>query len=264
MRFLYILTLSICIPAALLAQKNVPGYMGKKWNFQYQAYLYPSFNNPNGEEPNIVSADEIDVPTSLNFQNHFSIAYTISKRMEVLAEFSAAKTNFDPYHSFIYEMDVAKVYYPEMKARGGAVGIRLYTKHFAPLGSYFAFKIGYTKVTADDLNYSIVDFYTGGPDEDYTIEGGSKGAPTLTASFGNNRIIADRFIFSYGIDFTFFAGGIFNWKPLLADESRGDYIEFGYPETYNDENQEAYLKKAAARYAMMSMINVKIGVGFLL
>lgn len=262
MRFLYILTLAFCFPVALLAQKNVPGYMGKKWNLQYQLYLFPSFTNPNSEDVEVISPDAIDVKTSLNLQSHITVAYALSKRMEALAEFNMASTNFDPYSSYVADFNLEELKYPGMKARGGAIGIRLYTKHFAPLGSYITFKMGYTKLTIDDLYYSVADYNSGGGFFEHSISGGTKGAPTLTAGFGTNRVIADRFVISYGLDFTFFAGGFGNWKPIFAEESGGAYIDFYNGNTAS--NQDAYLKKAAARYAMQCMVNLKIGVGILL
>lgn len=262
MRLRHILILLVSLPLIGLAQKNIPGYMGKKWSIQYQLFLWPSFNNPNSEEVTVKpdAYDEYtDVKTSINLQNHIVASYTVSKRIDVIFDFNFSKTNFDLY-SDVYTLDQSTLTYPEIKAKGGAAGIRIYTKHFAPLGSFLSFKLGYTKLEIEGLSYSTNE-YSYVPNTDFTIEGGTKHAPTATMGFGTNRIISNRFIINYGVDFTFFAGGLFNWK-TIRNEFSGDYLDLESGNT--SYNQEIYLKKAAARYAMMCMVNLKIGVGILL
>lgn len=261
MRLRYILILLVGLPLIGLAQKNVPGYMGKKWSLEYQLYLWPSFNNPNGADLEVTSSDYTDVKTSLNLQSHIVGGYSISKQVDLIVDLNFAKTNFDPYNN-LYDLDPSSLSFPEMKATGGAAGIRIYTKHFAPLGSFVDFKVGYTSLKIEDLVYTTNDYAYDNPSEDLMIAGGSKGAPTVTMGFGTNRVFADRFILNYGLDFTFFAGGFGNWKPMVVKESNGDYIYF--EEGNSTSNQEVYLKKAAARYAMMCMVNLKIGIGVLL
>ena len=261
MRFLYIISLTLIVSTTLLAQKNVPGYMGKRWNIQYQLFTSPSFNNPNTSEVEVQDdANYVDVNTSLNFQSHIVAAYTFSKKMDLIGDFNFTKTYFDPF-SDVYELNTSTLSFPGMTATGAALGIRIYRRHFAPLGAYLDFKLGYTRLNIEGMTYSSND-YSYEPNEDYSIDGGTKSGATITMGLGTNRVLKDRFIFSYGVDFTFFSGGMFNWKPIVASESGGESIFFPYGNT--PENQEAYLKKAAARYAMHSMINLRVGIGILL
>lgn len=256
------LFLIFTLPFLALSQgKNVPGYMGKKFSLQYQMFLWPSFNNPNSSEVVVGSDDYTDVSTSINMQHHVIGGYSLTKQIDFIADVNFAKTNFDPYN-MIYQLDQSSLVYPELKATGGAVGIRVYTNHFAPLGSHLTFKLGYTKLKIDDLYYTLPGNDFTPTDTDLMISGGTKGAPTITMGFGNNRIIGNRFMINYGLDFTLFAGGIGHWKPLFANESQGEYIYFESGNTV--ENQEIYLKKAAARYAFNCAINLKIGIGFIL
>lgn len=261
MRLYHSTLLLFIIPMLVFAQgKNVPGYMGKRFNLQYQMFLWPSFNNPNNSEAAVGSDGYTDVSTSLNMQHHIVGGFSITKQIDLIADVSFANTNFDPYYN-LYELDPSNLKYPGMSAMGGAVGIRIYAHHFAPLGSHITFKVGYTHLQIESLSYTLrADDFN--PAESYTIEGGTKGAPTITTGFGNNRIIADRIVVNYGIDFTFFAGGVRNWKAFFMDEPAGDYIY--YRDGNSMSNQTAYLKKASARYAMHCAVNLKLGIGLLL
>lgn len=257
--FTYILTLAICTGGGLLAQKNVPGYMGKRWNLQYHAYLSPALN-PNSSDVKF-DGGYIDNTLSVNLQHHITAAFTYSKRIEFLVEYNMANTNFDPYPENTDNLDLSTLYYPGMKARGGAVGIRLYSKHFAPLGSHVGFKVGYTRLSIEDLSYTYTDY--DGLKQPTTVNGGTKGAPTLTASFGNNRVIKDRLVLSYGLDLTLYTGVLFNELGLFGVFESLDNTF--YPEYGNqDSNQEAYMNTAVVRYTLMSMVNFKLGIGILL
>lgn len=262
MRLYHTLFLLLTLPAIALSQvKNVPGYMGKRFSIQYQMFLSPSFNNPNNSEVTIGSDDYTDVSTSINMQHHLVAGYSITKQIDLIADVNFTSTNFDPYYE-LYKLDQSSLVYPGLKATGGAVGIRLYTNHFAPLGSHIAFKVGYTQLKVEDLFYTLQGDEFTTTDSDLMISGGTTGAPTLTMGFGNNRIIADRFMINYGIDFTLFMGGAGNWKPFFADEPMGEY--YYYPDGNTLQNQEIYLDKAAARYSLLCAINLKLGIGIIL
>ncbi len=259
-RLTYIIVLAIFTSSALLAQnKNVPGYMGKRWNLQYQAYLFPSYINPNTSKVK-VDDNELDRSLSVNFQSHITAGYTYSKKMEFLAEYHMSSTNFNPYSDYLYDYDTDQLYYPGLKAKGGAIGIRLYSKHFSPLGSHISFKVGFTKLDVEDLNYSYKN--TNGLPQQFTISGGSKVAPTLSVGFGTNRVIKDFFVLSYGLDLSLYTGIFNSASPLSLLDDFGNYV---YPSAGNSEsNQEAYLQTAEQRYGLMSMVNFKLGFGILL
>lgn len=261
-RHTYIIAFIIGLSGALLAQnKNVPGYMGKRWNLQYNAFLFPAFINPNSSEVKVEGGD-LKGSFSVNFQNHITAGFSYSKKMEFVAEFNMARTNFNPYPSYLDAFAQSSLYYPELKARGGAIGVRLYSKHFAPLGSHISFKLGFTKLNIEDLYYTYQDY--NGLQTEAFISGGTKMAPTLSVGFGTNRIIKDFLIISYGLDLTLYTGLIGSANPFdwLDNIDGGPSI---YPYNGNSsDNRDAYLGKAAQRYGLMSLVNFKLGVGIVL
>ena len=264
MRYKLLLLVLTLVPVSLMAQKNVPGFMGKRWNLQYQINLWPSALNPNSEELPDPASDGNYVPLkmSINVRHNLEAGYSISKKYDLIANFTYSTTNIDLFgvSNSIYGLDVSSLYYPGLRATGFSVGVRKHKKHFAPLGYYVSYKVGYTFLSYDDITYKTDD-YGYPPNTQHTISGGTTGAPVVGMGFGVNRVIAGDFILNYGLDINLFLGGIGNWNRLL-DASAPDelYIDDGNTSV----NQEAYRKRAAGRYCVQNLFGMRLGIGYLL
>ena len=262
----YIVVLALAIPIFTSAQK-APGYLGKRFSVGYDAYLFPSFYNPNSAnaEPIDIEGDLRQSGMSINSQHKLMGQWSFSKRASLIASTGFVFTNFLP-QSYAYSSysggDFLFTEYPSMTVNSFDAGIRLFTQHFAPLGKFVEFKLGFATVSTGDFNYSIDNSDNNGSVVDYTVEGGSMTWPTIGMGFGTNRVIKDILILSYGIDFNFFPGGFGRHIGLVGDASISEFRDF--EEGNTPVNQDELVKMAGARYGLHSMLNLKIGIGILL
>ena len=126
----YLVVLALAIPVFTSAQK-APGYLGKRFTVGYDAYLFPSFFNPNS--PNAEPKSDGDLRqkgVSLNLQHNFTGQWSFSKRSSLVASVGYVSTNYVParydnssYYGFTFEE------YPSMSATSFGAGIRIYTQH---------------------------------------------------------------------------------------------------------------------------------------
>ncbi len=262
----YILALLIALPFMALSQK-APGYLGKKFTIEYNGFLFPSFYNPNSPDAEPIDADEDlrQKGVSLNYQHKFMGQWSFSKRSSLVTSVGFVNTNFlpgkYPYGNFSGNSIMFEKY-PDMSATSFDAGIRIFTQHYSPLGKFIEFKLGFATVKTESFDYSVIDAFGTGDTFNYTVEGGSMTWPTIGMGFGTSRIIKDIIIISYGMDLSFYSGGLGNYIGLAGEALFSDFRDEGEGNTEN--NQEALLKMAGARYALHSMVNLRIGIGILL
>ncbi len=257
----YILILFIGLPVLALAQKS-PGYLGKKFSLEYNAYLFPSFFNPNSPDAKPIGTNNLrQKGASLNYQHSILGQWSFSKKLSLIADIGYVNTNYIP-SSYSDDRFIMSEY-PSMSALSFEAGLRIYNQHFAPLGRFVEFKVGLARVSTDDFTYGFAteDFESNPRIEEHTIPGGSMAWPTVEIGFGTNRVINDILIVSYGLDFNFFPGGFGYYINAVADAPAE---EFDFSIGSNSRNQEELVKMAGARYALHTAINLKIGIGILL
>lgn len=262
----YIVVLALAIPAFANAQK-APGYLGKRFTVGYDAFLFPSFFNPNSPDAESVDGSDLrQKGVSLNLQHNISGQWSFSKRSSLIASVGYVGTNYVParydnssYYGFAFEE------YPSMSATSFAAGIRIFTQHYAPLGKFVEFRLGFANVKNDDFEYSVLTENALGvrTRKTYMVEGGSMTWPTIAMAFGSNRIIKDIILVSYGLDFNFFPGGLGHHVNIIGDGFTSS--SFGESSEGNTaENQEALIRLAGARYGLQTAINLRVGIGILL
>lgn len=257
----YFLVLAIVIPSLAFSQK-APGYLGKRFSLEYNAFLFPSFRNPNSDEFNVPDDSDIGQKgVSMNFQHNLVGQWSFSKRSSLVGNIGFVSTNYLPLTSL--NSNVIVDAYPSMNAINFDAGMRIFFQHYAPLGKYFEFRIGVASVSTADYDYGLVFRNTLGNIDTatVTIGGGTKTLPTIAIAWGVNRIINDKFIISYGFDVKMFPGGLGYNMTLLTDAPRNDFI----PDEGNSaDNQKELLNMAAGRYAMHCALNLRVGIGILL
>lgn len=254
-----IIALILC-PVFGLAQR-APGYLGKRFSVEYNAFVFPSFANPNSGKISDTESALTDVKPSINLQNYLVGQYSFSKRASLIGSFGFTKTSYIPVGYSSYD-DPVYDQYPSMIAMSYNAGLRLFTQHYAPLGRYIEFRVGMAQVKNKDFTYSVFQSVGGTVNKStHTIEGSSMWRPTIAIAWGTNRIIRDMVIVSYGLDINMFSGGIGYNKSLLTDAGRSEF-DFDQGNTRN--NQEELLNLAAGRYAMQCFINLRLGIGILL
>ncbi len=249
--------LSLMIWQSSVAQK-VPGYLGKRFSIEYNAFVFPSLVNPNSSE--LDPKGEFKLKTkgmSINLQHNLIAQWCVSKKASVVGSINFVNTNYLP--SLSPEFNSILTEYPSMQAYGFEVGLRLFNQHFAPLDQFMEFHFGLTKVSNNDYSYSYKDGSY--PVEHFTVSGGSMIRPSFGVAIGSNRIIKDKVIISYGLNSNFYTGGFRNQVVLLTHNTDEDFF---YATGNQDYNQEALTKMAAGRYAVQSVINIRLGIGIIL
>ncbi len=256
----YLLVLTLTIPLLANAQK-APGYLGKRYSVGYDAYIFPSFFNPNSPDAEPKSSYALRPKgVSLNVQHNIGGQWSFSKKASLIGNIGYVSTNFVPGYNTIDNFHFEE--YPSMSATSFNLGVRLFTQHYAPLGKYIEFRVGVAQVKADDFTYSIEDLSGSGDTLQYTVDGGSMLRPNVALAFGTSRVIKDVIIISYGLDFNFYSGGFGHYSSLLGQAPRSDFRSF--EEGNSSTNQESLVKMAGARYAIQCAINLRIGIGILL
>ncbi|MGB0177615.1 MAG: hypothetical protein ACPF9D_10645, partial [Owenweeksia sp.] len=84
--------------------------------------------------------------------------------------------------------------------------------------------------------------------------------------YGINRVIADRFIFSMGLDFTLTTTGIGHHRGLLSDgyDFSDEFAYFSIEDGDSEANREVMLNAASGRVFLHCLMNFKLGFGILL
>lgn len=255
---IYLPLLLFVFPFFLMGQK-APGYLGKRFSIEYNAFLFPSFQNPNRSEYTNGSSDDFrQEGSSVNLQQYFLTQWSISKKLSLVGSIGFVKTNFLPDdNNSRFRFDA----YPGLKVINYNLGLRVFTQHFAPLGQYFEFRLGVAQLKTGDFSYNYVDY--DGNVLNATIKGGTMTRPSIAVGYGVNRILMDILVLSYGVDVSFFAGGFGNNVVLTGEFINNDF-EYTYEEGSTAGNEKELLSMAAGRYGLHCALNVKVGIGILL
>ncbi len=255
---LHFIILGLLLPPLLSFGQSVPGYLGKRFSIEYNAFLFPSLVNPNSSRFN--PRGEFKLKTrgiSINLQHNLIAQWCVSKRVSIVGSINYVNTNYLPSLSPGFNLILTE--YPSMKARGFEVGLRLFNQHIAPLDHFMEFHMGFTRVSNDDYSYSYQDGSY--PVEHFTISGGSMIRPSFGIAIGANRIIKDRILISYGLNSNFYTGGFGYQVVLTTDETKEELF---YASGNQEYNQKTLTKMAAGRYAVQSVINIRLGIGIIL
>ncbi len=263
-RILLTLIVVSSLSSGLLVAQSVPGYVGKRFSLDYNLFTFLSLANPSSAEiKDKEQLDQYDVTSGslgINIQSHIYGQWVWTKRRSMIASVAFTKSYFSPSGA---SYEITATTFPTMNAVAFDIGIRNYRQHFSPLGGYFEMRVGFAKVTAGDFSYHYV--LDGQPDTLGVISGSSGITPQASVGWGVNRVLKDRFIISYGIDFTLPLIGIAHlplFGGVLDNDYNNQYIDYYFGNT--SDNQKALRRQAMGRYAAQSMINFKVGIGILL
>lgn len=265
-----LLFLLLALPVASIAQ-HAPGYLGKRFTVEYNAFLFPSFFNPNSPEIKEQHSFISDVKPSINLQNYLVGQYCASKKISLIASFGFNTTNFlapSGYGEIAYPYEADKGYsdflineYPTMKVRSYSAGIRIYTQHFAPLGQYVEFRLGLAQIKTEDFSYLNIKSGSLDSGNTYTIGGSSSWGPSTALAWGTSRVIKDVVMISYGFDVSLYPFGIRNNRSLLTQDTKASIY---YDQGNTADNRKNLNDLAAGRYTMQCFLNLRLGIGFVL
>lgn len=242
--------------------QQVPGYLGMRFSVGYDAYVFPSFvnpNNPKAEKKNVANFSQKGM--SLNSEHHLTGQWSFSKKASLTGGIAIANTNYIPVEHSDNEFSFDE--YPDMRALSYEIGLRVFSQHYSPLGKFAEFRIGFTQVKTEDFNYSVQK-NSGSiirPPVNYTVSGTSTVWPTIALCLGTTRIQDDLFVFTYGVDFKLYPGGAGHYS-TWAGQTDSNFRNSGEGDTFA--NQYDLIRTASARYAMQCAVNLRFGVGILL
>ncbi|MEA3495540.1 MAG: hypothetical protein U9R42_05830 [Bacteroidota bacterium] len=270
----FIIFISLFISVSAFSQyfEKAPGYQGKtviaNTNFSYSPALFAP--NKNG----VISGKAVNLRTSIGGE------YIIDKKRGVGIQLSAFKTAFE----FDYPIEEMRHFtttwsddgYEPTRIRSDGLGYinaksmglyyKSYFNHIAPLGAYFKIQVDWIfyKVNYDSNDILDKIIYDNGHnnrtyspeylpnyqlDKRYT-------AWSFNMKFGNQRILFDRIVLDYGIDF----GTVL--KGISGNSGWDSWIELGeLSEEITTDNYFDLVSKA--RLFDLYFIGLDFGIGFL-
>ncbi len=257
--YLTILLVSLLTNSAFA--QSAPGYLGHRFSVGYHAFLSPTFKNPvpGSEvafEDNDPSSGLIDVGFGVNFQHHLVADFVVSKSTSVGADLLYSRSAFIPSQAY----DIILDEYGRFSAVGIILQAKRYNAHFAPLGSFWEYRLGYATLNVEDFHYHHRG-QNGGPGTEGTISGGSIGGMMAGLGIGVNRVIRDRYMLTWGLDISIFPKGWRGATGLVFLDGPDDFFDFQKGDSAF--NQQVLLDRAAGRFLLESILNFKVGVSFL-
>lgn len=235
--------------------QTVPGYLGKRLFINYEAQFFPAFRTPNGEDDLKYASDydDSEFSTSLNYLHNINFSYIYSKK-------SAVGLNISYQSSYSYIDNVFKTEngFNKINAIGFNLTLKSFIKHIAPIGLSIEPKIGFSLVTPEDFLLVFDLSEVGGEAGETLISGQTKILYNVGIGYTISRVVADKFMFSYGFDLNFSIPGL----ALFVFDEEFSSLD---PEIGNDPvNQDALADRALARIAVRNLLNFRIGIGYLL
>lgn len=216
---------------ANIAFSQVPGFLGKRFSVSFSSHLSPVVWSGD-----IVSVDE-SKKKSIKINRRFSIGvdYVLGRHWSVSTNFHIQNTATNQL-MFDDNLATRDLGYG-IKSNGYSIQfLRFQSRNsdfLAPVGRYFSF--GYMA-----SNFTLIDVEGHSYAKGTEMAKGS--ASGLSMGFGRKRIIAQRFIIDYAIEFAW----LFYLRP---PEEEPDFGEFIY--------------QTKRRIVQSSAINIKLGIGYL-
>ncbi len=248
--------------SSLASAQSVPGYLGKRLSISYEAAFFPTFYNTNnpGEETRTYEAiyEGSSTGVSVNYQNHLKFDYALSKRWSIGLDVGYLTSYARPEAHLLVFFETAQNWILQENIKVSAfntiLSFKRFSRHFAPLGVYWDYKVGLVSYSYDDFDYILRD-------REYTIpsEGGS--SFLFGMGYGVNRVVADKVLLSFGIDLNYMLKGYNNHISLFHDL---ELSEFNPADGPSPANKEALLKATEGRVFSHYLVNFKVGVGLLL
>ncbi len=210
--------------AGILSGYAQPGYQGKKLSVHTNLLLLPAITN--------ATYNKAPGTTSLNTTKEASVDYVISRRNTMGLTYKNLRTS----SLRDYSSDTQKI--PTGKIFSNAIGIhyRVFKKksgNLAPLGKYTQYGLSVMFNRAEDIKNSAADV--------------SFNTYALSLGKGRSKILFDRVILNYGLEFSHMFTGF----------SKQGFTGATY--YYKDDTQTM----AQYRLWRHSLMNIKIGIGFL-
>lgn len=265
------LTLALLASSALYAQVT-PGYLGKKLAVSYRGTFFPAILHPTNSSIDGFSGSDFisdgklqNDGIGLSFLHHLDLETVISPRSSLVIGLDFYRTfyggninfSFDPTLHYTSHPDFEPMGdFPSMLSTGASFGLRRYSDHFAPLGSYFQLSAGF-----DNINYSGFE-YPVNNGQTIVVEGGRISALRINASWGTQRIINDYIVIGYGLDISygFFSGG--ENQSFSRASLWDDYHVAEVPENA-DRGQRAVEEAVAQRALSKGLMNLSFTIGLL-
>jgi hypothetical protein len=261
--------------------QEVPGYLGQKFIFSYEAAFWPTAANPTGPDYEIESfyegVESTDFDLGLSIKHHLRADYVYSKSLT----YGARLGYFSSYYGNTIRPENASSELflnfgndlpPRLKEFGEITDISLgfsvkkFSKHFAPLGKFFEFGLELHLISFGNLVFQYDETTDPNNNTLQTFERNVDGGSTVNLSVflgqGVNRVISDKYVLGFGYELGFALFGYENANTLFIPN---DIIE---SEPINiDENdsviQEGMANAANGRIFGQALFNLKLSIGIL-
>lgn len=246
MNFRKVLFLYLLFFNTVLFAQQAPGYLGKRFSLDYGSSFFPALGANEGSDESALT---------INKRNSFGFNYVRTRDNSLGVHIEMVKTQF-LFNRELYSNGV--YYYPKTDARGdiSAVFISLESKkylnkHIAPVGSYFSYKLFYTRYSLTYDNNNIFEGHYSYEDNAETklVLGnyGPFGAMGGAIAFGKQHLFFQRLLFNYEMQVGLLLPKI-KWTSDIYNEKPADYVQ----------------TLASKRLMMHNLFNFKVGLGYLI
>lgn len=244
-----LLTFSFCF------SQKAPGYMGKKLVPSYSMGFAPSFFNPNKNgEKGILN---------FNLFHQFRLDYVNTRKSSTGIGFESYSTgiNFNNiYRNNEREETIFFHNHGVLNVKGIQLYKSFYSNAIAPMGKRHSIGI---KVLFSSIDFSDMLVTKQKDRKEATIyeikKGGTSSDFGFMYSYSSSRIIADKIVLSFGLDFNNIFSAHFKYFDAFVNSNKYDG---GL--TLKNESEEQFLNdKAKQRVFSSQFLMIKLGIGFL-
>ncbi len=221
----------------LFAQKEIPGYMGKRFFLGYGLKLSPAIQGPtltsssNGYllDDELISKEVVIL--GINHSHSLSMDYLFNYRKALSINIQYLRTGVDYQNYGAFSVIPQKNVSAILNSLGLSFGVKFFKRsQFAPLGGYVKWEGVFfvNQLNYDRSRYIIINYNTGLK----TVYGnGKQSIPFQTMgiafSFGKQTMLYDKVLLDRGIRFLFIPQGFTAFGAAARNQSPPTFMESG-------------------------------------
>lgn len=236
------LTLLLVLAPLIVLGQNVPGYLGKRFIISYD--LQPTYAL---SDSYLTSEDATKEERSMDFKNALDIEMVISKRGSLvfgvdyfstyIKEDISGTTIVDNKTIPLFSLKNSKV-----RSTGFSFGYKSYTKHLAPLGLNYDYRLVYRRSSIEDLQLNV---------DSPIVSTSGTNQFGIRVGYYLNRMITDQIMITFGMNLSFIYLG-----DAEADSFRLDHYE---PYLLSD----GLALEGVRAVSSHEIFHLKLGIGYL-
>lgn len=254
--------------------QDVPGFLGRRLSISYQPKIGISFFrassraiDPATNRPNTFEL-QADANVGVQIRHQLNVDYTLSKKSSLGLYLGYLQSPYGEglYYNRTFSTNTENLRileeFPLVNSLGIGFHYRSYFDFFAPLGNYIEVRAG-----AEFINHNGAEFTYPVPlgnsflIQSYDVDGGSTTSFIFGLGWGNKRVISERLILGWGLEFNYLFGGEGNINYFLEGDLPS--IELGPGSEAETSREDALRIHAHSRVFNQMLFSINLTVGLL-